>query len=241
MSATLSITRDEVIKAAMQVCQALAKGQSPDATDLADFSVFLNAMLKLWNTQGYKAWLWQTLIIPCVANKVSYTIGEAAADFTAPKPLRVLQAYTTDANGNKTPLQFMERANWESLTPKNAPGVCNSFYYDPMVDGPGGLATHKGTFYPWLVPTDTSQTFNLVVMRPIEDILTGAGTFDIPSEAYLALIWGLAEQIGSLCGTSDGQLRRIEGKAAEYRDTALNFWEEDGSVFFQPSAQIGQS
>lgn len=240
MSAIFTITRDQCITGALQVCQAIAKGEPPDATDLSDCSMFLNAMLKFWNIQGYKAWLYMPLSFPSVAGKTSYSIGEAGADVTAPKPLRVPQAWMTDSFNNKTPLNFMELANFSMLTPTFQPGPPNSYHYRPASQTVPTLAAQDGIFYPWPVPTDTSQTFNLICQRPIEDILTGAGTFDIPAEAYLALIWGLAEQVGPIYCTSESQMKRIERNAPRYLEAALDFWEEDGSVFFQPSAQMGR-
>lgn len=229
MSAIFSVTRDEVIKAAMQECQALARGQSPQAGDITDCALRLGAMLKFWNTNGFQAWCYQTLSFPSVANQLSYTIGESGANVTNVRPLRVTQVWTKDSNDLVQPLVINTRQQFNMQSPSNAPGPATSAYYDPQLG--------RGVFYPWPIPTDTTRTFYLNIQRPINDITTGGGTFDIPQEGYLALVYGLAELIMGIYGTETNEQKRIEKMAARYLVVFSDFADEDGSVFFQPNSQ----
>lgn len=226
MSATFSITRDQLIKASMQICGAIAASEAPSTTDLTDCSLMLGAMLKYWNTNGFEAWCYQTLNWPCVANQSQYTIGEVGANVTNTRPLRIAQAWTVSSSGDIQPLVRQTRDEFNRLSPRLSPGPSNTFYYDQQIP--------LGIFNPWPVPNNTERTFYASIQRPINDITTGAGTFDIPQEGYLALIWGLAELIMPSYGTEENTQRRIEKNAPKFLQVFTDFWDEDGSVYFQP-------
>lgn len=231
-NALFQITRDQVITGAMQLTGELAKLETPDAQSIIDYTIFLQAMLKFWDVNGYKTWLYQTVQFNCVANKSSYTIGSGGDVGTIDRPTRIPQAFTMDSSGNKNPLIKYSKQQFENLTPNNQPGPANAYFYD--------LQLLLGVFKPWPVPTDTSRTYNIVLARPIADIAaSGTATFDIPQEGFLALIWGLAEQIGPINGCEEKALTRIERKAPIYLDAFMDFSEEDDSVLFQPNPQGG--
>lgn len=232
MSATYSVTRDQVIKAAMQVCQALGQGEGPTSTDLTDATLYLNIMLKHWDTLGYKNWLYQTITFPCVANQTSYTIGETGGpNVLNARPVRVPQAYTLDSNNIKIQMNPLSKQMFEMLTPLNQQGPANSYFYDPQLI--------KGIFYPWPVPTDTSRTWYLVCQRPISDIVNGGDTFDVPQEWYIALVWGLADLAKLVWGTPTDVMDRIEKQAANFLNMAADFSEEDASLQFMPRGPNG--
>lgn len=232
MTATFSLTSDQAITGAMQLCQALGQGESPTAQDKVDCLVFLQAMLKYWNTEGYKNWLYTTISFASVAAKPFYTIGEAGADVTARRPVKIPMGYMRDSASNDQPLTLLTRQQFEVLTPKNVAGLPNSFYYDPQLV--------KGVLYPWPIPSNTLQTFYFLTQRPIEDLgVGGSATFDVEQEWYLAIIWGLADQIALLMGTSKDVRDEITRKAPDYLAKAADFSEEDGSVFFQPDPRGG--
>jgi hypothetical protein len=216
----------------MQTCLALGQGQTPSSQDTTDFTVYLQAMLKFWNTEGHKGWLYQTINFAAIAARsTGYSIG-AGGDYNGDRPVDVPQAYTRDVSGNDTPLTPLTKQQFEMLTPKATPGPPNSFFYDPQLS--------LGKFYPWPILADTSLTFYLVTQRPIADLAApGSSTFDIPQEWYLPLTWGLAEQIMAACGTEENQCRRIEKNAAKYLEIASGFSDEMGSMFLQPNAQGG--
>lgn len=235
MTATFTLSRDQAITGAMQLCGALDEGGTPSAQQIIDFGIFLNALLKLWEVDGYKGWCYQTLSFPAVAAKISYTIGEAASDVTNPRPVRMPAAWIQDTQGNKVPLLVKTRQGFDLMTPGNAPGPANCFYYDPQLT--------KGIFFPWQVPTVTEVangcTFYCTIQRPISDITTGGQVFDVDQVLYLAVIWGLAEQIMLIVGTEENIMRRIEKNAPVYKEAAMAFLEEDGDVTFTPDFSGG--
>lgn len=233
MSATFKITKIQVITGALQLCQVLAEGETPSPQKSTDCTVFLQAMLKSWDKKGWQAHLYQTINWTSIAAHNPYTIGEGGGvDVTNVRPTRVPQAYTRSTSGNDVPLMLLTRQQWERLTPKSSSGPPNSFYYDAQLD--------TGLFYAWPVNPDTSLTFFALIERPISDIAAAdASTFDIPQEGYLALIWGLADQIKLIMGCPVDVRREIAATAPAMIDTYISEEEEDGSVYFQPSPQGG--
>lgn len=227
MTATFSVTRDDVITKALQLCEALGAGEAASTNDLTDCSMMLQAMLKYWNTKGYQAWCYQLLTFPCVIAQASYTIGESGANVNNPRPIRVAQAWTQDANQLVQPLSPMSRQQYFNLSPRNAPGPANSYYYDPQIP--------NGVFYAWTLPVDASRSYYLSIQRPINDISSGSATFDVPQEGFLALMWGLAEEVKTMYGTSRDTQAVIAAKAAEYIEVFSDFAQEDGNTYFMPS------
>src|SRR5271157_2388727 len=131
---TVLLTRDEVIKDALQDLRVLQDGASPSAGDLQDGARKLNYLLKLWPTKGLLLWCRDTLIIPCVASQTSYTIGPVGANLISYRPLRGLDGTFVRQNigGNNydTPLIMLSRLEYEQQTFKGSLGIPNSWYYN---------------------------------------------------------------------------------------------------------------
>lgn len=233
MPAVYSLTRDVMITATLQQCGALAKGDAPDATDISDCLVYLQSMLKYWDTQGKKAYCYLTADIPCIAAQASYTIGAGGNVATIDRPIAITYAYTINPTTlGKQPLRPLTKQEFEMLSPRSQPGPSNGYFYDAQIN--------LGVFYPWPVPIDTSQNFTIVAQRPLADVVNNSvAVFDVPQEAYLALIFGLAELVGPIYGVEDKTQNKIDAKAARFLDSYMNFAEEDGSIYFQIDTQGG--
>lgn len=234
MPATYAITRDEAIKAAMQLCQALGQGESPTAQDITDALPFIQSLLKHWDLQGFNTWVVQTISFPLVAAKQSYTIGDGGGtDVAQPRPFQIAQCYTRDVTGNDIPQVRLTRQQYEILTPKTLPGNPNSFYYDRQLTA--------GVFYPWPVANGSiALTQFCVCQMPIQDLANnGTATFNIDQEWYLPLILNIAKVTKLLWGTPADIANAIDRDADNYLTAATAGAEEQGSVFFQPSARMG--
>jgi hypothetical protein len=91
---TFTVTRDEIISAALRSLAVLEEGAQPSATTLENASFSLNLILKKWQSEGIKLWTVVEYTIPLVANQTAYTIGPSALyDYNADKPLRLIQAF----------------------------------------------------------------------------------------------------------------------------------------------------
>ena len=89
---TFTVTRDQVIEAAMRGLSVLEEGGQPSATSVQNASLSLNLIIKNWQKDGIKLWTISEIALPLVANQTSYSIGPSGCDLTSPKPLKVIQA-----------------------------------------------------------------------------------------------------------------------------------------------------
>ena len=91
---TFTVTRDQIIEAALRSLAVLEEGAQPSATTLENASFSLNLILKKWQSEGIKLWTIKEYTLPLVPNQTSYTIGPSSAyNLNASKPLRLIQAY----------------------------------------------------------------------------------------------------------------------------------------------------
>lgn len=75
-----SITRDDLIKDAMQEIGALEPGEAPTAEDTTDVARKLNMMAKSWVVKGYHLWCIQDAVLFQVLGAQSYSLGNGASD-----------------------------------------------------------------------------------------------------------------------------------------------------------------
>jgi hypothetical protein len=91
---TFTVTRDQIIEAALRSLAVLEEGATPGPNALENASFSLNLILKKWQSEGIKVWTIKEYILPLVPNQTSYTIGPSATyNLNAAKPLRLIQAY----------------------------------------------------------------------------------------------------------------------------------------------------
>ena len=101
---TFTVTRDQIIEAALRSLAVLEEGAQPSATTIENSSFSLNLILKKWQSEGIKLWTVVEYTVPLVNSQTAYTIGPSATyDLNADKPLRVIQAFlrnmTSPTNG----------------------------------------------------------------------------------------------------------------------------------------------
>jgi hypothetical protein len=231
MTTSFSVSKDDVIKAALQCAGVLAAGESPGAQDTLDITVLLQSMLKYWAEKGLKPWCYRTISWASTGAS-SYTVGPTGV-VTPDRPIRILQAWVRDTNNNDQPLGILEKQRFDILTPKTQTGTPNSIFYDAQIP--------NGVMYPWPIPAalaTSGLTFYTSIQKSIEDLgVAGNSTFDLPQMWYLPLIWNLAEQLIPGWPVEERTAVRIERNAAKYLEDVADFGEEQGSIFMQPSPQ----
>ena len=98
---TFTVTRDQIIEAALRSLAVLEEGATPGPNALENASFSLNLILKKWQSEGIKIWTIKEYTLPLVPNQTSYTIGPSATyNLNAAKPLRLIQAYLRDLSNN---------------------------------------------------------------------------------------------------------------------------------------------
>jgi hypothetical protein len=75
---TFSVTRNEIIDAALRLLRVIGIGETPQTEDYTNCSQALNIMIKAWAKKGVPLWTTQDLVIPMVAGVGVYPIGPTA-------------------------------------------------------------------------------------------------------------------------------------------------------------------
>ena len=70
-----TVTRDDVIKAALRVLQVIGAGETPINEDYTNCTQALNIMIKGWSSNDRPVWVMQNIEIPTVTGVVQYYIG----------------------------------------------------------------------------------------------------------------------------------------------------------------------
>jgi len=186
----------------------------------------LNMMVKAMCMKGLPLWAVLQYTIPLTQGVYQYQIGTANPT-TQPRPLRILDAFLTNSNGNDVSLTIESRYDWDTLGSKNQTGVPNQIWYDPQLGN--GIVTMYGN------PPDSTYTLQLVVQRPFMDFNLVTDNPDFPVEAMQYLKWALLDECGTEWGVSQavGQVAAMKAKLM-----ADDFWfwcQEQVSIMFTPS------
>ncbi len=217
-----------IIRSAMRNAGYLARGQEPTSEDYGEHLARLNEMVNLWQTQGLKLFFLEDISVTLVAGTALYTFG-AAGTTVMDKPLRVIEAYYSDANGIRRPLHPMSWSEYVRLSQVTQQGALNSYFVDKQ--------TSLLKVFFWLVPDAVAATgtAHLVFQKQAPNFaqLNQASMF--PAEWSLALVWGLADEICT--GQPQVIMARCQQRATSYRK-ALEDWDvEDASTTFSPDAR----
>ena len=146
------------------------------------------------------------------------------------RPLKILSARSFNFDSTiETPLDEMDRIEYQEMPNKAASSTVNGFYYDRR-----GGATNSGLIYLWPTPANVDDAIKMTVARPIEDFSTAANDPDLPVEWIRALEWGLADELADEYDVPEPKRTRIERRAAQYL-ADVNWWEKEiTSIEFVP-------
>lgn len=232
---TFSVTRDDIIKAAMRVTGKLGPTQAPNANQISFASQALNILVKEWMSKGATLWKIQEIIVALAANTSKYLLGPSATGATDPsgapflvRPLRILDQgnfIRTLATSTDTPITMVGRSEYEMYGAKTSLGVVNSFFYDPQLT--------NGLLFVYPTPaTSSTQVLHLFGQIPIADFNAAADLPDFPQEWFAALKYGLAREMVIEYGADETTERRIERRYQEALDSVLNFSVDEASAYF---------
>lgn len=218
-------TADRIIRMAMVDAGYLQDGDDPTSEQFANYLNRLNDLINLWQTQGLKLWLQYDLAVPLTQGQGTYTLGPGGS-VDMVKPLRVVQGYYQDTNNTKRPLLVLSRDEYTRLSNVVQTGAINSYFVDKQASQ---LVVHF-----WLVPDSNAATgqCQLIIQQQVPNLVSITDSMSFPQEWYMALRWGLADEICT--GQPQAIMDRCATKANAYRE-ALESWDvEDASTIFQP-------
>jgi len=229
----IEMDRDEFIAAAMRKCGELAKGQTPDDEDLANFGEALNNLVAELQTLGMPLWSKLTSTVTMVAAQQTYTIG-VGQTINQAFPLKVLQAWTEPiAGGGKQPLEPNSVYDFQILpTNSGSSGTPSQYMYQPFIN--------YGKLHLWPTPdanTVATRTLTISYMAPFEGFAAAANTPYFPREWNNTLIYGLAYLIAPELGLPINDCKALEQKYEKHREMAIDFGLEQASITFAPDSQ----
>ena len=245
---TFTVTRDQIIAAALRKLGVLELGATPDADTLSSSSLALNLFIKQMATEGLKLWTIEEGVLPLVSNQTTYTLGPGgdyfynASDISktavVDKPLKVLPSNafirnTTVTPSTDTPLMVISRQEYNLLGSKFSAGTPNSLYYN--------VRQNTGELSLFLTPdTTASSTYEVhfVYQRPIYDISSASAIPDFPVEWMNVLVWNLADQLAMDYGVALNKRQEIAVRAKAYREDLTGWDTEVVSTFFQPDYRM---
>ena len=228
MTTIFSITRDDIITAALRKLGVVAQGELPTTDMITEAAFALNTLVKSWEADGMPLWALRTTAIPLIAGQASYNIGIGQA-INTDKPLKVIQAWNrTTSSSIDIPMRIITKDEYSRLGNKTSSGNPIQIYYEPQKNI-GVL-----TVYP--VPDSTYATSNVIYItyqRPYEDINTSTDVPDFPQEWYDAVIYGLACRLAPEYGIPAESRQLLVREASDIKAGALSFGTEEGSLYFQ--------
>lgn len=225
---TFSMTRDQLVNAALRKIAVLGDGQAPSTTQLANGVEALNAMLKTLMAKGMPLWVMQEYNVPLTATR-AYTIG-IGQTINIPSPLKVTQAVLKDlSQQNLIPLNIRSHYDYNLLTNLNTDGTPNTYWYEPL--------NQTGVLHLWPTP-DAYSIANRVVtityQKPFDDMVNPTNTLDFPQVWHEPIIYGLAWRLSADYGVPLTDRQELSLNYQYFLEEALGFGTEEGSMFMQP-------
>lgn len=229
MATTFSVTRNDIINAALRVVGVLGLTQTASATDITNATQALQLMLKNWAVKGTTLWKISELSVPLVADTRTYQIGPTATGTGAvvtDRPLKVLDQgnFIRNSDNEDTPITLLGRSDYEMYGSKLTTGIVNSIFYDPQLT--------NGVLSVYPTPSDSTRTLHLFVQTQYADMDSASSAPDFPQEWYAALKWGLARELVIEYGVDETTERRIERRYEECVPELLTASVDEGSAFF---------
>jgi hypothetical protein len=212
----------------------LQEGANPNSEQYAKYMPRLNDLVNVWQTEGIKLWTLAMLQVTLVAGQGTYVLPAGSVDsVVTSKPLEVLEGYFADQNSIWRPLDKLSWNTYDNLSNPTQQGAVTGFFANKQQT--------QMQVTTWLVPDATAAlgTLQLLIQQQITNVVSTIDTINFPREWFMALHWGLADEICT--GQPDAIVQRCQQRAMMYKDKLEEWDQEVVSVFFQPNSQAGHS
>ena len=228
-TSTWSLKRDAVINSALRKLAVISGGNSPATFETTNAAEALNAMIKGFEAEGMPVWAIKDYSFSTVANTNTYNIGTGQT-LNTPMPLKVIQVDRISGVGTvNVPMQIYTAYDFNLLPVNAAVGTPVNIYYHP-------LSTY-GVVELWPTPNDANTVVHLTYQRPFEDMNAATDDFDFPNYWTEALIYGLAWRLSHEYGIPLMDRQAMQKDAEYFKQQALSFGTEEGSLFLSPDWQ----
>lgn len=201
-----TLTTLEVIRGAMELCQAIGVGESIEDADTDMCMRALQGVIKELPLHGYS---WPEVTpVPVSVTWVSGNSVTPPTDYFGAPVLKY-----TDASGNLVPMVQVQKGEWELLQLAQTATYPTTFYVAPDL-----------TFKLWPTPTQ-NPTLKLTYQGIIPDLVLSA-TPTIQQQYLNTLQYLLADEVSLKYGCSP-DVRQEIGARAIYKKNLLIQWSVD--------------
>lgn len=224
------LNRDQTITAALRKLAVLPSGGTPTAAQINDGVDALNAILKAFHADGMPLWAIVSYNFTVTSGTNAYTIGTSQTLNTV-APLKVLQARYKLTGSAPVPMNVYNRYDFNILPQLSTiTGTPVSLYYQP-------LNNESGTITLWPYPSDSTTVVYIDYQRPFSDMDVAANDLDFPNYWTQAIISNLAWVLAPEYGVPPVDRQILDKEAQFWKNQALSFGSEEGSLTFQPDMQ----
>jgi hypothetical protein len=165
---TPATTTTSIIRHALESIGEYAPGEPISDADAERCLELLNDLLDTWANENLTCFAQLTTTFPLVANQSQYTIGPVGADIIGTRPLRIIQALTTDTNGNNYPVEIVQQYEWNQITNRQIGSqIPNYLFYDSQ--NPLGIINLWPKPMP---PVRTMSIFSYLELVAFPDLVT---------------------------------------------------------------------
>lgn len=220
------MTAQQIITAALVKTGAFDAYETIPTLDLNNTLQTLEIMVKEMALDGMPLWCVQDIAFPTVVGQATYNLSTITGSTL---PLRILDQYIVDSQGNSVTLVMTSRYDWDTLGQKNSPGVPNQIWYDPQLGA--------GTVTLFNVPSDNTHTIHLITQLQMQDVGALTNNLAFPQEAYRMLVWNLTDEISIDYRMTERERQEVSMKAEGFRRKFFNaeFGQEQASIYMTPS------
>lgn len=225
---TFNLTRDELIREALELTATIDIGSPTDPNILESCARSLNLYIKAWQKRGLFLHTYQPAQLELVVGQDSYLLGPAGAGVEADgltpivRPLKIIDVrYQSDTN--ELPVTSLSMSEYMELTTKDSPGRPTQYAYDPQLD--------NSRIYFWPVPS-VAETIVFNYQKPVDDFTTSEDTAAIPTDWLLPLTLGLAYHIAPKLQVPLSEQKALQARYEEAMQYISDF--EEVSFFIEP-------
>ena len=233
-STAFSLTRDQIITAAVRKTGRLASGQSLSSQQLTDGMQALNGVIALMQTKGMPLWARNEYTFSTTLAAATYTIG-VGQTLNTPYPVKIHQAFAIDTTASPntgTEMEVLSIYDMSSTIIATSSSLPTQLAYQPKVD--------IGTITIWPIPDATAAAnidIKIIYSRPFEMFTAAGETLDVPREYHQPIIYNLAVILSPEYGVPLQDRAALGKEAMMYQDAVDSFGMEEGSLFFTARRQ----
>ena len=223
------VTGTDIVKGALRALTVIATGETPEASEIADGLQALNMMIKQWMAPsnplapGLKIFQREEKTLTLAA-KATYELQPSGGDLDVAVPVKILSAVLRNTDNQDIPLSPMTMEQYYRITGKSETGTPSGYYYERQLD--------TGYLYLDYIPSDTTDTIVMKILRVLEDMDAAGNNPDFTQEWFRPLKFNLAIDLAPEYGKE--VTKSLRDLAQESLYLANSFHPETTDVYFQP-------